>query len=195
MRALLLGLAKSIYYGQTSLTKKNYYRAKHLPCFLYYLQTWHDRNCWSQLYRTRVMYELRGSIFVPGKPSSTSIPTLSTSQVFVRKWGKCIEKINYPILSFFVEAFLLLHSDWFAFTLAIILLPTLRPRPHFAVALKNVIALSQRNKSVVSTHENEWIVLANIIIMITYGKKLNASRSYVKPFSSANSKRSVFKMR
>ena len=39
MRALLLGLAKSIYYGQTSLTKKNYYRAKHLPCFLYYLQT------------------------------------------------------------------------------------------------------------------------------------------------------------
>ena len=28
MRALLLGLAKSIYYGQTSLTKKNYYRAK-----------------------------------------------------------------------------------------------------------------------------------------------------------------------
>ena len=39
-RALLLGLAKSIYYGQTNLAKKKiYYRAKHLPCFLYYLQT------------------------------------------------------------------------------------------------------------------------------------------------------------
>ena len=62
----------------------------------------------------------------------------------------------------------------------------IKARPHFAVALKNVIALSQRNKSVVSTHENEWIVLANIIIMITYGKKLNASRSYVKPFSPTN---------
>ena len=56
--------------------------------------------------------------------------------------------------------------------LAIILLPTLRPRPHFRGCFENVVSFSYNATKVSFPHmKMNELFLFNIIMMTTYGKK------------------------